>query len=681
MGSWLDSLVGPPVVKIDGTEFTQRKYLNLVGDGAELSATDNPLTNTIEVSIAPRTELYSVVRAGAVGDGTADDTAAFIAAIQYVGEHPDFCGVVVPTGTYKIDCSLSATIDAIAHAYAIEVPSNTKIVLEDGAKMILANEANGHLFLLQSVTNVKISGGELDGNRANQTGRTAGQAEHSLIYCRDCNNVRVENVVFSAVQEYATRILDCDYVFLDKLWCKDSHGSAFSIGTPLLPVNKSIIGDIIAENCEGDEYLAIGNSVIHSGDYCSFGAIHGHDNAAGFKLQGSSYCTVGRVVAENCGVTFVGIGGGKPFKIQGESGYPCHHIAVGEVVTYGSASSGGCYLDGVTESHDVNIGSIISENDGIGANISAVWIGNCARVTVGSVRVINSGYVGFTVREDAVDVQVGTLDVTNSGQVSGASANIDLIGNGIQIGQLRTETTGSTVTRGVNVNIAARDVSIGGYAAKGTFTHGTFWDGTSNAQGSSSVTIADGAIVDGDAYAILQSSATPNIRNEPRNLFRTANGVARSITHIHGGRRGRRIRIIIKDANTTFAFSTATNLYGNGGADWAAPIYSVLDAFFDDSVGPVTSSGTAPPVVGASGIPVLSDTSWRVEITTGGTLANAILRYSSDAGSTWTSNVTSAASVELGDTGVTLTMAAGTYAVDNVYTFQGGTWHCIPGPA
>lgn len=96
------------------------------------------------------------------------------------------------------------------------------------------------------------------------------------------------------------------------------------------------------------------------------------------------------------------------------------------------------------------------------------------------------------------------------------------------------------------------------------------------------------------------------------------------------------------------------------------------------SNGIVTEAGTSPPDITPSGNPN-GAYQMRVEITTLGSLGTARLRWSIDDGATWAaSNVETAASVALAtddlDTGITIAMASGSYAVDNVYT-----WTATPG--
>ena len=55
----------------------------------------------------------------------------------------------------------------------------------------------------------------------------------------------------------------------------------------------------------------------------------------------------------------------------------------------------------------------------------------------------------------------------------------------------------------------------------------------------------------------------------------TANAAPTAIVNLQVGSPGQTVVVMFGDANTTVDF-TGTNLHGNGGADWAAPIYSSM---------------------------------------------------------------------------------------------------------
>ncbi len=79
----------------------------------------------------------------------------------------------------------------------------------------------------------------------------------------------------------------------------------------------------------------------------------------------------------------------------------------------------------------------------------------------------------------------------------------------------------------------------------------------------------------------------------------------------------------------------------------------------------VISRGTSPPVITLAGTPAASVTGIVIQVTTTGSQTTAILRWSSLDGAegSWTT-VTAAASLVLGATGITATLAVGTYTCD-----------------
>jgi lysophospholipase L1-like esterase len=82
----------------------------------------------------------------------------------------------------------------------------------------------------------------------------------------------------------------------------------------------------------------------------------------------------------------------------------------------------------------------------------------------------------------------------------------------------------------------------------------------------------------------------------------------------------------------------------------------------------VVSSGTSPPVVTLSGTATLP-MSLVIAVTTSGALGTSKFKYSVDGGLSWVATeIATAASVLLGNTGITASFASGTYANDNIYT-------------
>ncbi len=90
----------------------------------------------------------------------------------------------------------------------------------------------------------------------------------------------------------------------------------------------------------------------------------------------------------------------------------------------------------------------------------------------------------------------------------------------------------------------------------------------------------------------------------------------------------------------------------------------------------VTSAGTTPPVLTIAGSPKGMYDQLKVEITTLGARGTAQCRISTDGGATWVASAIVIPASDgivdrTSDLGLTFTFAAGTYAVDNVYTARG----------
>lgn len=124
------------------------------------------------------------------------------------------------------------------------------------------------------------------------------------------------------------------------------------------------------------------------------------------------------------------------------------------------------------------------------------------------------------------------------------------------------------------------------------------------------------------------------------------------------------------DVSLQSSFDGVTGWRTHGGAlPGAAPVQTfrqLTDVGFAMSA--VTAAGTTPPTITLTGT-ANQYVNLRVECTTGGALATWVLRYSIDGGISWVQeNVASAATVAVGTTGLTLNIAAGTAATDNVWT-------------
>lgn len=78
------------------------------------------------------------------------------------------------------------------------------------------------------------------------------------------------------------------------------------------------------------------------------------------------------------------------------------------------------------------------------------------------------------------------------------------------------------------------------------------------------------------------NTATPSVKTGAT-MYQTANTAATTITSFADGYPAQEIRVVVKDAFTTFGFSAGGNLSGNNGANYVAAVGDFLRATFDGS--------------------------------------------------------------------------------------------------
>lgn len=132
-------------------------------------------------------------------------------------------------------------------------------------------------------------------------------------------------------------------------------------------------------------------------------------------------------------------------------------------------------------------------------------------------------------------------------------------------------------------------------------------------------------------------------------------------------------------ANTLYPITSAEQLaavgYGPGPeavkhlVDEGALVYFMpLTKGTAGSNSSVTQPSGTPPEVAVTGTPYDSYDA-KVKITLGGAVGTAKFMYSLDGGETWSPEILTAASYPVPTTGLTLTFAAGTYVLNDVYVF------------
>jgi len=147
---------------ITGSSFGVITTVTVVMDSgaldAGLSAISFGLLSAYRTSQTTDDAILSVKNFGAIGDGVSNDAGPIAAAISAAAARGNGAPVFLPAGTYLIGQKLT-------------IPSNISIFSNGGAKVRVADNVNDHAFQINSgASKVKISGFEIDGNKANNAG-------------------------------------------------------------------------------------------------------------------------------------------------------------------------------------------------------------------------------------------------------------------------------------------------------------------------------------------------------------------------------------------------------------------------------------------------------------------------------------------------------------------------------
>jgi len=171
----------------------------------------------------------SVVDAGALGNGSNDDTSAFQLAIDRLPA--DGGTVYVPAGNYVIDPTRNVRLRSKMH-----------LEMAPGAKLLAKRNSDDRAYVLMvyKVSDVEISGGEIVGDRDNHLG-TTGEWGHGIMV-RGSSRVTVRDMRIS------------------KCWGDGiSIGGAMVLGQPSIPCYDVAIGNIVSTG-NRRQALSIGRS-------------------------------------------------------------------------------------------------------------------------------------------------------------------------------------------------------------------------------------------------------------------------------------------------------------------------------------------------------------------------------------------------------------------------------------
>ncbi|MCK9414523.1 MAG: right-handed parallel beta-helix repeat-containing protein [Prolixibacteraceae bacterium] len=264
------------------------KTINGTGTGIFTSAITGLTTNTLYYVRAYATNssgtaygtqvsftsgLYvNVMSTGATGNGVTDDTAAIQAAINQVAGTGGT--VIVPNGTYMIN--------AIQNGWqGLLLASNMTFSMSSGAvlKAFPNDRANYVIIEANNVSNVKIIGGTVQGERYNHTG-TTGESGYGIgidtgnnitidgVTTKDCwgdgifisgspaanpsTNITVKNVVSDSNRRQGLSVVSADGVIIQNSTFKNTIGTLPEAGIDLEPDGNATLGvkNIQILNCQ-----------------------------------------------------------------------------------------------------------------------------------------------------------------------------------------------------------------------------------------------------------------------------------------------------------------------------------------------------------------------------------------------------------------------------------------------
>jgi polygalacturonase len=268
---------------------TNSKTTNGTGTGTFTSSITGLTTNTLyyvrayatnnggtgygtQMSFTSSELSVNVMSTGATGNGVTDDTAAIQAAINQVAGTGGT--VIVPDGTYMIN--------AIQNGWqGLLLTSNMTFSMSSGAvlKAFPNNRANYVIVMVRSVSNVKIIGGTVQGERYGHTG-TGGESGHGIVIdsgnnitidgvtTKDCwgdgifisgypvttpsTNITVKNVVSDSNRRQGLSVVSADGVIIQNSIFKNTIGTLPEAGIDLEPDGNATLGvkNIQILNCQ-----------------------------------------------------------------------------------------------------------------------------------------------------------------------------------------------------------------------------------------------------------------------------------------------------------------------------------------------------------------------------------------------------------------------------------------------
>ena len=243
----------------ESTEESAEESVTEDSDSGSKSSSDSDASATQEYN--PEDAANNGIRPqtyGARGDNEADDTAAFNEAVSHLSEEQNT--IYIPAGTYRINAAAS-----------ISLRSNINFVMDKDAKLVvIPNGGKSYKLLrLDTISNVRIYGGQLYGDRYGHTG-TSGEWGHGICVL-DSSDVTIDGV----------RIYDCwgDGIYLGTNIEDPTDPKAKTSGCKEIVIRNCVLSN----NRRNDLSIVSADNVTIQN--CSFNNANGTDPMAGIDIE------------------------------------------------------------------------------------------------------------------------------------------------------------------------------------------------------------------------------------------------------------------------------------------------------------------------------------------------------------------------------------------------------------
>jgi len=516
----------------------------------------------------------NVMDYGAAGDGTTEDQAALNAALLTGASE-----VYFPAGTYLIDSDSSTPNDGTEGGIAPVSNQTLRLAPDAILKAKASSSDSGNIIRIRDLSNVRVLGGQIDGNLPNYSGSSEFGFGLSLwgssniwvtdVFAKDCwgdgfyidegtgsgDSIHFHGCTAERCRRQGMSIVVGTRISLTNCIFRDTgtlNGTSPESGLDIEPDAGNVVTDVAVVGCLFESNDGPGVNVALSGDTASgnitiTGCVTQNNDHAGYHVSGAANNHVAIVGCSSAGDgTIAGTAG---MLITNSDGVLVSGCTIRESVLHGirvDAASSFCNITG----------NYIED-----AGESGILVQTANHMNVSDNTVLRSGDAGLDMQTLTDSQLTGNL-VSSSNQDGGSSANIQLVTN-----SLNNFISGNTCRQGGEANKPPNALNLQAASNNNYVLGNDFEDG-----GSATILVDNGtdnikrlnltaaASIDVDFddqitnTEFTDADTTPSVTGGWR--FTCNNTGATNITDFDDATEGQEI-IVRLDANTTIVHNTS----------------------------------------------------------------------------------------------------------------------------